>query len=973
MKIKLLVISSLVFIALINTRMNAQSPSKGCGLANVMEKYIQAHPEVLTQMKQYQEYQTQYINNRKSAKLKTASNPTIIIPVVFHVIHNYGTENISDAQIMNEMDTLNRDYQKMNWDTSLVEAPFNSIIANCNIQWRLAQIDPNGNCTTGIERIPSVKTFNANDGAKFDPWPRSEYMNIWVVNSIGSGDGVVGVTVLGYAYIPTMADGLMSPVDGVLINNIAVGSIGTAGMGLASSPVELSRTLTHELGHTLSLYHTWGPNNSPGVACGDDGITDTPVTMGHDNCGDACDAFCTSDTLINLFTFDSLTTTSGLIDPTPLPINVYNKTLADTVFQFSKAFTAVNTSSNSVINQQLAFTKWDTGGYTNAGNLNPNKYYELVVAPKYGDALKINNIVFTVTTQPNHVQNFAVRTSIDNFTNNLVAKSANNSIIQVQGDNSYMLLQDTSLNINCTVTSGFYTNKPVSIRFYGWNALDSNSIFGINTVSISISAGINENVQNYMEYSTCQKMFTNDQNLAMHAALSSSVAQRDSLGTPTDLKLTGTADPYNYNPTCAPVADFHSNYTSSNLYAINTVPEGDVLYVCQGTPVYFFNNSWGATKIDSVHWTFSTGSPSSVSAAGTPFQNNQNNNYVVTSFDSTGWQTITLTAYNSQGSNTATKYIYVGSSKQAQITGAYYEGFENASEVNANWLVANPSNNSTYWSVTNTASLGGSNSMELNAYYTPTNQYPFDYNIGDIDELTTPSLNLSSLMTGPLELSFDYSYATRSFTPDGVLDNFNIWYSINCGENWVKLASLTPHNDSIINYNLAHPNNIQTLPGDPLFANAGTDPNYYVPSSSAEWTFKSYSLSKLSASQLSNIRFKFKFTSSINSNNLYLDNIGFSNSTSINELQSNSTSINVFPNPASESATIAYHLGSSQAIDLSIYDVVGNKIETLVNQQTAAGDYTVQLNAHNLSRGMYFIRLSMSDKTTTVKKLMIMN
>ena len=66
-------------------------------------------------------------------------------------------------------------------------------------------------------------------------------------------------------------------VDGVIALSTYVGSIGT------SSPTN-SRTLTHEIGHFFNLQHVWGNTNAPGVACGDDGVSDTPITKGWDHC-----------------------------------------------------------------------------------------------------------------------------------------------------------------------------------------------------------------------------------------------------------------------------------------------------------------------------------------------------------------------------------------------------------------------------------------------------------------------------------------------------------------------------------------------------------------------------------------------------------------------------------------------------------------------------------------------------------------
>ena len=130
-----------------------------------------------------------------------------IIPVV---VHDGGVSNISVDQIQSALDILTEDYTKMNDDTLSVrntaEAPYLPIASNMNISFELAKLDPNGDCTNGVERRYSPASgTNANDDVKsyalggLDAWPRERYMNIWVVTSIeGSGQG----TTLGYAQFP---------------------------------------------------------------------------------------------------------------------------------------------------------------------------------------------------------------------------------------------------------------------------------------------------------------------------------------------------------------------------------------------------------------------------------------------------------------------------------------------------------------------------------------------------------------------------------------------------------------------------------------------------------------------------------------------------------------------------------------------------------------------------------------------------
>jgi PKD repeat protein len=206
--------------------------------------------------------------NSKVNKSKTSSTDTLLIPIVFHIIHEYGTENIPDANVYDQLLVLNRDYLLLNADTNQVIPAFDTIMGKAFIQFQLASKDPQGNCTNGIEHIYSHESTQGNDDSKLNDWHRSTYLNVWVVSKMKDG-------VAGYAFYPS--DGLAFYVDGVIILDGYIGR-------LSPSSENTSRALTHEIGHYLGLSHVWGDNNSPGVACGDDQLDDTPITKGYDYC-----------------------------------------------------------------------------------------------------------------------------------------------------------------------------------------------------------------------------------------------------------------------------------------------------------------------------------------------------------------------------------------------------------------------------------------------------------------------------------------------------------------------------------------------------------------------------------------------------------------------------------------------------------------------------------------------------------------
>jgi PKD repeat protein len=215
----------------------------------------------------------------------SAAPPLYIIPVVFHVIHQYGAENISDAQIKDAIRTLNEDFRKRNADTTQTVPEFKAIAADCEIEFRLAQLDPFGQPTNGIERIASPYTNKGNDTAKLNPWPRNMYLNIWVVKFVPGG----------FAAFATYPGGAAEK-DGILALHTYIGAIGT-------STLLNSHTLSHEAAHYLNIQHVWGNTNAPEVNCGDDLVSDTPITKGHNNKCPLTDQTCTPGTNENVQNF----------------------------------------------------------------------------------------------------------------------------------------------------------------------------------------------------------------------------------------------------------------------------------------------------------------------------------------------------------------------------------------------------------------------------------------------------------------------------------------------------------------------------------------------------------------------------------------------------------------------------------------------------------------------------------------------
>ncbi|MFC4722646.1 M43 family zinc metalloprotease [Geojedonia litorea] len=221
------------------------------------------------------------IKELKASRILSANGATLVrIPVVVHVIHN-GTAvgvgaNISDAQVLSQIQVLNEDFRKMTGTRGENSHPDG---ADTNIEFYLAKESPNGCTTSGIERydLSNISTTwhgpdvpNSNTETILKPmtiWDSTRYLNMWTVTLSGSN-------LLGYAQFP----GGPTDTDGVVMGHQYFGSNDAPGVNLnGSTPFDLGRTTTHEVGHFLGLFHTFqdeGSCSAPGDFC-----DDTPAVL----------------------------------------------------------------------------------------------------------------------------------------------------------------------------------------------------------------------------------------------------------------------------------------------------------------------------------------------------------------------------------------------------------------------------------------------------------------------------------------------------------------------------------------------------------------------------------------------------------------------------------------------------------------------------------------------------------------------
>jgi PKD repeat protein len=665
-----------------------------CGSIEAMEANFKKHPELRQQFDAIQNNLNSMNTNLETGKT-AVSNYTI--PVVFHVLHVNGSENISDAQIQDQMAIFNRDFNLQNADTSVVIAPLKNAIGDAHISFQLARLDPNGNCTSGIDRFYDTKT-NSWEGDFQDylyTWDPTMYLNFYVVKGIASGAA-------GYAYYPGSL-GTGSPMDGIVILQNYVGSIGT-------SNLNQSRALTHEVGHWLNLQHTWGNTNNPGVACGNDQVNDTPVTKG---------------------------------------------------------FTACSSLAASQI---------------------------------------------------------------------------------------------------CT-------------------------------------PGISENYQNYMDYSYCCVMFTNQQCTRMTNALNSSAGLRNNLSSSSNLMQTGITPV----AACAPAALFKSNRQM----------------VCSGQSVSYTDLSNISTPTG-WSWVFEGGTPN-VSSVQNP----------TVTYNSPGTYSVQLVSSNSVGNSTPeikTSYITVLSTP---IAATLTEGFETGTLPNSVWIVANTSLSNTNWQQTNTAFASGIKSAFVSQNAAPSSTV----------ELYSPTYDFTSMPN--LALTFKWAAAERDqATPSN--DVFSLFFSTNCGLTWIPRLS----------------KNIRTTTAGV----SGLVNGNFIPTP-AQFYQEAISLASFSA--YNNILFRFRYiTESGSSNNFYLDDINLTSTTDIEQQSTVLFNLSVFPNPASESISVAFDLLENKKVEITLNDVLGKTVKVISPQSLEQGAHALTMPVNELSKGIYFMTIITNDVTTT-KKIII--
>lgn len=203
----------------------------------------------------------------------------VTLPIIVHVVHNgeaVGTGlNLSQAQILSQIEVLNQDFRKKIGTPGYNTSP---VGADIEIEFCLSPVDQNGIALAQ----PGIHRYNGNKAT----WTRTEienqlkpttiwnpnlFFNVWTLKF-----GGVDSNLLGYAQFPDQSglsglnpNGGPASTDGVVVQYTSFGN----GFPNQTAPYNKGRTLSHETGHWLGLRHIWGD----GGCNADDFVDDTPL------------------------------------------------------------------------------------------------------------------------------------------------------------------------------------------------------------------------------------------------------------------------------------------------------------------------------------------------------------------------------------------------------------------------------------------------------------------------------------------------------------------------------------------------------------------------------------------------------------------------------------------------------------------------------------------------------------------------
>lgn len=225
----------------------------------------------------------------------------------------------------------------------------------------------------------------------------------------------------------------------------------------------------------------------------------------------------------------------------------------------------------------------------------------------------------------------------------------------------------------------------------------------------------------------------------------------------------------------------------------------------------------------------------------------------------------------------------------------------------------------------------------------------------------------ASYVTGLVSYSNSY-YATIKYNTTGDsswVRTFGFHHNLGVGKNKICIDSLS--NLYVIGITVDSLNNgyISTIKYNSLgvqqwlmefVAGIGSAPSYYITCDKYLNVYSCGSASQYGYNNLNFITIKYSQPIGIEKNS--------------NQIISKFELSQNYPNPFNPNTEIEYDLPKSTFVKLTIYDVLGNEVKTLVNEKQNAGSYNVEFDGSKLPSGVYFYKITAGD-FTAVKKMVL--
>lgn len=651
-----------------------------CATMDMLQEQLQQDPGLARRMADI-EANMQILQKRQAYQ---RGNNVIVIPVVFHVVHNgepVGTgPNISDAQVLSQLEVLNEDFRRLNDDTVNTPAIFQPFAADTRIEFCLATVSPDGTLSSGINRVNGGQGSWSNSQIQgtLKPstvWDSRYYLNFWVVNFSNSG-------LLGYAQFP----GGNANTDGVVVGYQYVGR---PPHNPYNNSYNGGRTGTHEVGHWLNLRHIWGD----GPCSADDFVDDTPLSdasnsgcpVNTNSCTDSPVDFpdmvqnymdYTTDVCMNIFTIGqadrmqaaiqaSRATLLQSVGCTPVPTFPYVGRVIDSLS--GKGVEGASIQLQGFFRYELVS---DTGGYFEIPNLYGDTYE--LYAGKWGYLtqhrssilLDTNSASLLIQLSPGYYDDFVLDFGWE--TENIAATSGdwvrdvptgtnfNGTIINPDadlgidfGDECYMTgngggtagsddVDGGTVILRSPWFDGSRFQQPY-LSFYRWFA----NAGGSGTPNDYLLVMVDNNT----DVDTLLTVTVNNTDLSQWVFHEYRLDQVTTLSDSMRL-IVETADPTPGHLVEAGI-DLFSIIDSSKVVlapVASFTVAGDT--VCQGSAALFQNTS--QNNATSFIWSFPGGTPSTSTSAAPAVQ-----------YDSIGVYDVTLIAINAGGRDTVTYSSYI--------------------------------------------------------------------------------------------------------------------------------------------------------------------------------------------------------------------------------------------------------------------------------------------------------------------------